>query len=218
MTPEGDLCKAICDNNVPDAKKAIESGANISLTRIHGIDLLRYSAERSKRGICELLVAKGADVNKVDGMRKYSLLHHAAACSNFGMASILLDLEAEPNPKASNDATPLHIAARTGQVYLVDKFLNHKANINAQDNLGRTPLNLAVSKDDLEMVKLLVKRNCDLNLSDKKGRTPLSIALASEQPEIQEVLLAHGAKNFRQSSGSLSRVAEDSSDKNPRQL
>ena len=211
MTPEGYLCRAICDNNVLDAKKAIESGANISWARIRGSNLLRYSAERGKQAICKLLVVNGADVNEVDGARKFSLLHHAAACSNFGMASILLDLEAEPNPKASNDATPLHIAARTGQGYLANKLLNHRANINAQDNQGRTPLHLAVSKNDLAMVKLLVKFNCDLDLSDKKGRTPWSIASSCQYSDIQEILVAQGAKPEQLEMNRFSRVVEESS-------
>lgn len=175
------------------AKQAVEDGADFRIVGENDKSLLRIAAESGKRPICEWLLTLGADVNETRGARKYSLLHNAVASSNFGMASILLDLGAAPSLKTSNTATPLHIAARTGQSYLAENLIRHRAEINASDNNGRTPLHWAVEKDDASMTKLLISHGADVNSTDRKRRTPLAIALAHGQSEIEKLLLQNGA-------------------------
>jgi len=187
---------------------AIDDAQDINQIRIDQKSLLRFAAEQGSRRICERLVSNGANVDEVGGARKFSLLHHAAASRNLGMANILLGLGAKPSPETSNSATPLHIAARTGQGFLAHKLLECKANVNAQDTQGRTPLHWAVSKHDLNMVKVLLKHRCQVDLSDNQGRMPLMLAQAEGQNEMADLLIAHGAKIDHPAQSQVDKVAE----------
>jgi len=193
LTPEGELLAAIEDDDIERANRALDNGADTEILFADGKPLLRVAAESGRRKIRELLVAKGADVNQQRGARKFSLLHNAVACSNYGSMSILLDLGADPSPRSSNNSTPLHVAARTGQGYSAERLISCGAEINACDDNGRTPLHWAVEKNDLTMVKLLLQHNCDVNIVDRRGRLPSIIAMKHPEGEIIELLVRHGA-------------------------
>lgn len=208
-TPEGDLYHAVKTGSFDGAKQAIKDGANFHVVRVGHKPLIQIAAENGHRDICELLQNVGADVNEGRGARRHSLLHSAVASSDYGLASILLDLGADPTPRASNDATPLHFAARMGQEYLARKLLSHGAEIDATDTMGRTALTWAVEKEDLPMVKLLLKHNCNVNLADHTNRSALSIAVAKGNNEIKKALLDGGACHSRPTfERQLSHVAE----------
>ncbi len=108
----------------------------------------------------------------------------------------MLDLNANPSPRASNDATPLHFAARTGQGYLASNLIKHGAEVDAKDSHGRTPLILAIDKADVPMAKLLIKNGCNVNIVDRSHRSPLSIATTKGLYELEELLRSHGASQL----------------------
>ena len=113
-----------------------------------GKSLLNEAAKRKHIAVCRWLIENGLDVNAKFGARRFSMLHSAVAASDFGLASTLLELGANPSPTASNRSTPLHIAARTGQVYLAEKLIDGRAVLDAADTNGRTALHWAVEKND----------------------------------------------------------------------
>lgn len=77
-------------------------------------------------------------------------------------------------------STPLHYAARKGNVIAVQLLIDNQANINAQDGSGNTPLNLAVQNLKPDVVKLLLDQpGIDYNLPDHHGETPLHSAVGS---------------------------------------
>ncbi len=151
------------------------------------------AGERGHRGLCEKLVVAGADPNEVNGACKYSLLHNAVAAKNYGFAVILLELDAESSPRASNGATPLHFAARSGQQYMIARLLKSGANVDEQDNKGQAPLHYAIRKNDNSMVKFLIRQNCDVNLPDNRGLAPAQLAEKLNFSEIADVLRDNGA-------------------------
>lgn len=173
----GKLFRAVTVGDQHLAVEALNDGVAQSL-RILGKSFLRHAGERGRRNICHLLVKYGADPNEVNGCRRYSLLHNAAASGNYGFASILLELNANPTPRNSSGATPLHFAARTNQGFLASKLIDGGADVNAVDNRGRTPIYLAVSKGHIELAKLFVKANCNPAIPDQSGLKPRQIAEA----------------------------------------
>ncbi len=210
MTPEGKLFHAVKYGDYVGVDAALESGVDYKLLRIDGKPLLQIAGELGRRQICERLVRAGADVNESDGARQFSILHHAAACSNYGLASVMLDLGANPTPLASNNSTPLHIAARSGQGYLARNLIKHGASLDAADKRGLTPLHWAVEKEDVAMVKLLIEKGCDVTLFDKRFRSALSIAMANGNNDIRDLLRSHGATLQTPTSRPASKVAEQS--------
>lgn len=69
--------------------------------------------------------------------------------------------------------TPLHWAARHGQVSVVQRLLGEGARIDAREHMGRTPLHLAAMANQRDTVELLLARGADINAPDRWGVTPL---------------------------------------------
>lgn len=159
-----------------EVKQGLCSGQLDLTEKIHGKSLLRIAGEKGHREITMLLVEHGMDANESGGRRKHSLLHHAALTYNFGFASVLLNKQAIPSPRSSNNSTPLHIAARTGQEYLARKLIEFEAEIDAQDTLGRTPLHLAFAKGHAQLARKMIDANANIQIEDKHGVTPSRVA------------------------------------------
>jgi len=73
-------------------------------------------------------------------------------------------------------ATPLHAAARSGNVDLTRLLLDRKAKVNAQSEDGKTPLHYAVWPDfRQDVLSLLLERGADARLKDHHGRVPFQM-------------------------------------------
>ncbi|RSM03513.1 hypothetical protein CDV31_010444 [Fusarium ambrosium] len=86
-------------------------------------------------------------------------LHVAATlgrveCLEFYLSrGLLTDLEARDDQQE----TPVHHAARSGHVSVLELLKNHGADINSSSASGETPLHLAVREQHLDAVKALIK-------------------------------------------------------------
>lgn len=58
-------------------------------------------------------------------------LHVAAHCGHVRVAKLLLDKKADPNARALNGFTPLHIACKKNRIKVVELLLKHGASIEA---------------------------------------------------------------------------------------
>ncbi len=72
--------------------------------------------------------------------------------------------------------TPLHMAARRGNVEVAEALLECGANIEARDSLGETPLRRAVNCGQTGAAALLLAKGADPHSVGSKGLTPLSAA------------------------------------------
>lgn len=88
--------------------------------------------------------------------------------------------------------TPLHEAARNGDVKGVELFLA-TISPNAKDSTGQTPLHWPSAHGRLEVVKLLLKAGADPNIKEHLGYTPLHVAAAYGHVEVVQCLLVAGA-------------------------
>lgn len=105
---------------------------------------------------------------------------------------------------------PLHIAAETGNLAVVNMLLQHKAEINVTDRLGQTPLAVAVEFKRINTVKLLLENGAKFTTrTTDKSWTPLHMAANIGSIEIARLILNHvpEPKNiedtFRQTPASL---------------
>lgn len=107
------------------------------------------------------------------------------------VAEILIRRGADVNtPSGAEDQTPLHMAARRGNIAIGRALLNGGAALEAMDKKGETPLRRAVNCGHPEFVSMLLAHGADVNTRDKKGRTPLQ---AARRPEMVALLRQHGA-------------------------
>lgn len=86
--------------------------------------------------------------------------------------------------------TPLHLAAKNGQIEMVKFLIKRGANVNAQSAVNKlTPLHCAaVRKNNKEIIEILIKKGANVNALDESKNTPLHSASAEGHNSCQEVI------------------------------
>src|SRR5262249_130959 len=79
--------------------------------------------------------------------------------------------------------TPLHQAARHGNVAVAEALLDHGATIDSRDAKDHTPLRRAVNCRQIEIVRLLIRRGPDPRAADRSGATPLDVARTADMKQ-----------------------------------
>jgi hypothetical protein len=97
--------------------------------------------------------------------------------------------------------TPLHAAAKNGQLAMAKLLLANRAEVDARNNHGETPLHQAASHGSPAMAELLLANNAEVDaetgfydsLNFEGVFTPLHRAASSGHLRVAEILLAYGA-------------------------
>ena len=96
------------------------------------------------------------------------------------------------------DISPIHDAARKGNIEAVKQHIAAGADVNAKDDkFGWTPLFYAAAKTESghkEIVELLIANDADVNALSVNGKTPLDWA----NDEIAALLRKHGGKTKKE--------------------
>lgn len=93
-----------------------------------------------------------------------------------------------------NGNTPLHIAAKKGQVGIAEFLISKNVSIDAKNLSGSTPLHEAVRNGNVDVALLLLNANANPNARDANGNTAMHLVMpeASRSVLFTE-LLKHGA-------------------------
>ena len=89
--------------------------------------------------------------------------------------------------------TPLHQAARAGNIEQVQSLISNGADVNVKDEDGGTPLHEAAFKGHKEVTELLISNRADVNAKNKDGWTPLFLALPTGNIDLVALLTVNGA-------------------------
>jgi uncharacterized protein len=89
--------------------------------------------------------------------------------------------------------TPLHRAAREGDLVLLRSLLGRGADANVRDAAGQSPLLEAVAAGRLAAVRLLLGSGANVNAVSSAGRTPLIEAAERGHLDTARLLIAAGA-------------------------
>ena len=132
-----------------------------------------------------------------------TLLTHPLVVGNNSQNGLGLDVNVQFRDKTKNDRSLLHIAARYGQVpiiqYLVDEL---GANPNTMDKTETTPIFLAAAHGHTETCHALCSKGANVNMRDVFENFPLGVALSGGFFETAEALLLFGADvNFKGKKG-----------------
>lgn len=145
---------------------------------------LRNFAAWGEAGQCKrMLKLSGVNVNAVDEYAT-TALHQATTLET---AVALTDAGADVHAKNKWGSTPLHTAASTGRVDVVQHLLHLGAKANVRNNLGMAPLHTAGS---VGVITALCKGGAITVIRDRKGFTPLHWA---SKRQIVDTLLSVGA-------------------------
>jgi len=74
-------------------------------------------------------------------------------------------------------SSPLHMAAKTGEMGRIEEALKSGADINARDEHGKTALHYAAENGHNQTTRLLLTKGADANIRDAQGYTALQLAM-----------------------------------------
>lgn len=170
----------------------LEIKPNLLVENHIGNNLLHVAIENKLDKVATRLIEGGTiEINKKNNFG-YTALQFAADNGNVPIVKLLLSNNADPNIPNDEGFLPIHRAALSNQLELLEIFLS-KMNIDAQDNTGNTPLNYAVSQLNIESSKWLLEKGANVNLANNDGFTPLAMAVLFEDENMVKLLLEYEA-------------------------
>lgn len=89
--------------------------------------------------------------------------------------------------------TPIHAAARSGDLALTSGLLSAGVNINSGDANGMQPLHIAVLNNNLRIMETLLANGADINGKNHSQTTVLQLAVAGGLVEATDFLIENGA-------------------------
>mgnify|MGYP001207471308 CR=1 FL=1 len=88
----------------------------------------------------------------------------------------------------SFDSSPLHIAAKSGEMGKIDVALRSCASINQKDEFGKTALHYAAEFGHPQTTKSLLLKGSDARIRDLQGYTALQHALGKNHGQTAGLL------------------------------
>jgi ankyrin repeat protein len=155
----------------------------------HRRTVLHDAAAAGDLPLVELLLDLGAGQTPDDDETRSPLYCVGNECSTPGggrMVHVLLQrTSAQVNATYGvKRCTALHMAARRGNVEVIDALLDEGADIEARDSVGDTPLRRAVNCNKVDAAKLLLARGADPHSPGSKRLTPARAARSSQMQHL----------------------------------
>jgi ankyrin repeat protein len=152
---------------------------------------LSCSAGRGNKGLVEMLLAAGADID-LRAEHGNTGLYQAASNGHGSVVEALLKSGAEIGALSQKDFTALHGAAANGHHKVCEFLLAASADINAKSIDGETPLHLAAQNGSSLLADTLFANHADVTSRTTLGKTPLHYAAEADQPQFVEKLIHPG--------------------------
>ncbi|MET0533833.1 MAG: ankyrin repeat domain-containing protein [Steroidobacter sp.] len=105
----------------------------------------------------------------------------------------MIDAGADLNYRRAGEGTPLIVAARNGDLQLVELLLTHGADANQQSLGDGNPLIVAAASGDERIARTLVAAGADVNAFVEDDETPLINAARGGHLNVVKYLLVQGA-------------------------
>lgn len=168
------LMRAIVNENVRDARRALGRGARVDSPCMYrgtlSIPIVEAAARRSQ-DLVDLLLEAGAnaDAGKSNGE---TALAYASQNGDYNIASSLLEAGADPN-KSTPVGPPLAIASN---IAIMALLIEHGADVDKPDRDGDTPIVGAICSVNPEAAFFLRMAGSSLDHRNRAGKTPLDHA------------------------------------------
>ena len=124
----------------------------------------------------------------------------AAQYGNIDVIRFLLENGADIDDKNYGGFTPLHIAAKYGEIKAMITILSyaskeHKVELLAtKDNSGKTALHIAAENGKIDVIRFLLENGAEVNAKDRSGATPLYTPIKYGHTDIVKLLIKEGAE------------------------
>jgi len=188
------LCTVVKTDQCEITEILIKSGADVNYVDKTGKFPLYHAYENKKISQMKILLAHGADINKI--YKDYPILNHecSASKSNHEILKMLMDNGADPNikPVAEFDSHALMKLVLKEDIDNVSILLSYPGtDINLQDNNGRTSFWIACVGCSGELVMLLVNKGADPNIQPNDDKcSALMKSITSGKFSVASVLIS----------------------------
>ncbi len=183
------LHEAVKDGRVQNARALLERGVKAdAVTKAGDETSLCHAASSGNIEMMRLLLSCGADPNATiyDGTNVFD---YALVPKNAKEVIALLFESGLPiEARDGVGATPLMLAALSGEEDIVRYLLECGADIHAVDADKQTPLMYAVEWESLEVAQLLLERGADVHARDCWGQTVMHYAMQVDERDMEELL------------------------------
>lgn len=115
-----------------------------------------------------------------------------ATTTSVVVVKLLLENSADVSAKDAAGRTPLHVAARRGNVDVVHLLLHHHACMSPKDVLGKTPLVVAADLGQKQVVQVLMEHGAVMDNTKEK-----TLLQRATQKKTVRVLIERAAANER---------------------
>jgi ankyrin repeat protein len=183
------LIKSVRSGDAAAVRRLLSAGADPNVRDTAGLTPLVIAATRGDVEVAAALLSAGADANATTEAGKTPLAV-AVGLKEAAIVDLLLEKGAGAEVKSgSSGATPLHVAARTGDLGILKKLLSRSRDVNVRDQDGNTPLMSAAGNADL--LRALLDAGADVNAVNKRGQPTLTASVSS--PAAVRLLIERGA-------------------------
>ncbi len=197
------LIQAVSNNNAELVEILITAGADINARdEDYYMQALLAAVEKGNESIMRLLIKHGAQIPTDEN--KFRYLTAAIRSDNELFVEFFLKKGIPPkiHPHFPRDI-PILMAARTGNLAIVELLIHYGADIHQKDILGRTVLFHAAMSGSIDLVNYCLNAGLDVHSSNTRGETVLTAAIMSENAELVLLILNKGAKIHQKTNDDL---------------
>ncbi|XP_012921180.1 ankyrin repeat and SAM domain-containing protein 6 isoform X3 [Heterocephalus glaber] len=173
------------------AQQLVEKGANPDHLSVLEKTAFEVALDRRHRDLADCLDPLTTVRPRTDEEKRRPDIFHALKMGNFQLVKEIADEDPNHVNLINGDgATPLMLAAVTGQLPLVQLLVERHADIDKQDSVhGWTALMQATYHGNKEIVKFLLNQGADVTLRAKNGYTAFDLVMLLNDPDTELVRL-----------------------------
>jgi uncharacterized protein len=180
-----DFFKAVRFDDVKTVQALLQRGFDPNTVNPDGVPGLMLAVREPSLKVAELLAIWPKVKTEVRNDKDESVLMLAALKGYLPLVKKLVEHDADVN---KTGWTPLHYAASSGQVAVIEFLLDNSAYIDAESPNGTTPLMMAAMYGSPEAVKVLIQAGADLNIKNQLGMTALDFAVRGNRQNAKELI------------------------------
>jgi hypothetical protein len=198
------LIKSAESGWTPSVEKHLSAGALVNEMAETGTTALISAARWGHLEVLDLLLAAGADPDRVSdpSMGGCTAVWKATSANELASLQTLLNAGGDPDIANYLGDTPLAFAARENFVECVQILLAAGADPDIQNGHGWSAMHGAVLEGNVVVVKLLLAYGCG-DCQEEDGEFLYEFALGKDKPDIADMLRTAGAVEPSQDARSL---------------
>ncbi|KAK7881245.1 hypothetical protein WMY93_029654 [Mugilogobius chulae] len=187
----GPLMIATLSGKVAVSQQLVERGADPDRVNVLSKTAFELASQLKQRDVKAYLDAITTVRPQTDDDRRRPDVFSALKLGNSQLVKEILEEDpAQVNSSNQEGASPLMMAAVSGQLEVVQLMVEKKADIDKQDGVhGWTALMQATYHGNKDIVKYLLSQGADVNLRAKNGYTAFDLVMLLNDPDTELVRL-----------------------------